>query len=113
MRGAEIARRPAPTGTVRVLLLTAEGCRYCQQAHALLDRLGAELPVQVEQLSAESAEGQALALREGVLFPPGIFVDGAFVQYGRPSERKLRQALAEALARRHADPVGVDAAAGT
>ena len=35
----------------------------------------------------------------GALFPPVIFVNGAYVQYGRPSERKLRSALEKAGAR--------------
>lgn len=87
---------------IRVLLLTAEGCKYCQEARALLERLRGDYPLQVEALSVETEEGRELAAREGVLFPPGLFVEGAFVQYGRPSERKLRGRLDEVMAARSA-----------
>lgn len=40
-----------------------------------------------------SPEGQAVAWRTGVPFPPGIIVDGRLVAHGRPSERRLRREL--------------------
>ena len=85
---------------IRLLLLTAAGCRYCDDARLLLARLGAEYRVAVEELPAESDEGRDLAVREGVLFPPGLFVEGEFLQYGRPSERKLRARLDQVARRR-------------
>lgn len=90
---------------IRVELLTAEGCRYCGDAHALLERLAREYALAVEVVPLETERGRALALEHGVLFPPGIFIEGRFVQYGRPSERKLRKHLAEvAAARKIATP---------
>ena len=44
-----------------------------------------------------SLEGQVLAERSGVLFPPGIFLDGEPFSYGRLSERKLRRELEQRL----------------
>lgn len=85
---------------IRVQLLSAEGCHYCRAARALLDRLRCEYPLSVEELDYESAAGQELALRHGALFPPGIFVEGEFVQYGRPSERKVRAWLRQVQAER-------------
>ncbi len=32
------------------------------------------------------------------MFPPGLFLDGEPFSYGRPSERKLRKALAQQAA---------------
>lgn len=78
-----------------VLLLTAPGCHYCDEAKTLLARLSKEFELRIEERSTEDADGRALALANGVLFPPSLFVDGAFFQYGRPSERKLRARLAE------------------
>jgi glutaredoxin len=78
-----------------VLLLTAPACHYCDEARSLLARLASEFELQVETQSATEASGLALALTHGVLFPPAIFINGAFVQYGRPSERKLRARLLE------------------
>jgi len=78
-----------------VLVLTAPACHYCDEAQSLIARLGREFELVVETRSAADDAGRALALAHGVLFPPAIFVNGSFVQYGRPSERKLRARLQE------------------
>lgn len=77
----------------RVLILDAPGCRYCGDAKALLARLAAEFALEVETTGAHGEPGRSLALEHGVLFPPGIFIDGRLVQYGRPSEGRLRAHL--------------------
>lgn len=80
----------------KVLLLTAPACHYCAEAKTLLARLSREVAIEIEERSTSDEEGRALAVAHGVLFPPAIFVDGVFLQYGRPSERKIRARLAEA-----------------
>jgi glutaredoxin len=90
----------ADGAAIRVRLLTSEGCKYCDEARALLQRLAWDYPLAVEEVPADGERGRALALEHGVLFPPGIFVEGEFVQYGRPSERKLRARLTSAAAAR-------------
>lgn len=77
--------------TVRVLLLTQAHCTFCDQARQLLGRLANEYPLTVSTMDLASPEGQALAEAHGVLFPPGIFLDGEAFSYGRPSERRLRR----------------------
>lgn len=84
-----------------VLLLTQENCGFCDQAKELLGRLAREYPLRMTTLDLATPEGQALALRCGVLFPPGIFLDGVPFSYGRPSERKLRRELARRLETGH------------
>lgn len=86
-----------------VLLLTAPECRYCDEAKRVFARLGLEFELEVTTVSIQDEAGRALALENGVLFPPGIFVAGDFVQYGRPSERKIRQRLEAAGARRRSE----------
>lgn len=76
-----------------VLLLTQAQCGFCEQAKALLDRLAAEYPLAVRTLDLGTPEAQALAEHGGILFPPGIFLDGDAFSYGRPSERALRREL--------------------
>jgi glutaredoxin len=79
---------------VDVLLLTREDCAFCEDAEKVLDRLGAEFPLSVRTVDYDSEEGARLALAGGLLFPPGILLDGRPFSYGRPSERKLRRELA-------------------
>ncbi|GAA3550762.1 hypothetical protein GCM10022222_37860 [Amycolatopsis ultiminotia] len=59
----------------------------------MLDRVGAEFPLQVKEIALATDEGRALATTAGVLFAPGVLIDGEPFSYGRLSERKLRRAL--------------------
>lgn len=81
---------------IDVLVLTAVGCHWCDEAEALLAHLADEFDLHIATQSAGDASGRALALANGALFPPVIFVNGVFAQYGRPSEGKLRAALSAA-----------------
>ena len=82
---------------MEVLLLTQEYCGFCAQAKELLDQLSGEYELSVTTLDLNAPEGQALAMRGGVLFPPGIFLNGEAFSYGRPSERKLRREIERRL----------------
>ncbi|MEJ7843548.1 MAG: glutaredoxin family protein [Rubrobacter sp.] len=82
---------------MEVMLLTQENCAFCDQAKEVLDRLSAEYPISVNTLDLATPEGQRLAWQGGVMFPPGIFLDGGAFSYGRPSEKKLRRELARRL----------------
>jgi glutaredoxin len=82
---------------MNVLLLTQEHCGFCTQAKEMLDRLAVEYGLSVSTLDLSSPEGQTLAVRSGLLFPPGIFLDGEPFSYGRPSERKIRRELERRL----------------
>jgi glutaredoxin len=78
---------------VRVTVLTKSHCAFCEQAQELLQRLKGEYPLVIETVYIDSAAGEAMARRGGILFPPGIFLDGEPFSYGRVSERKLRREL--------------------
>ena len=78
---------------MKLLLLTQEDCAFCDQAKQTLDRLAAEYGFAVATLDIGSPEGRSLAEQGGVLFPPGVFLDGQPFSYGRLSERKLRREL--------------------
>ena len=78
---------------MEVTLLTQDNCAFCDQAKDILDRLSGEYALSVSTVDLATPEGQALAERGGVMFPPGIFVDGEPFSYGRPSEKKLRREL--------------------
>ena len=78
---------------IDVLLLTQENCGFCEQAREMLERLLREYWLSVSTLAMSSPRGQELAMQGGLLFPPGILIDGEPFSYGRPSERKLRREL--------------------
>ena len=80
-----------------MLILTQENCGFCEQAQEVLDRLSVEYGFSFSTLDIGLPEGQTLAMRGGVLFPPGIFLDGEPFSYGRPSERKLRREIERLL----------------
>lgn len=83
-----------------VTLLTQANCSLCDHAKDLLSRLAAEYPLAVSVLDLDSPEGWALASRGGILFPPGLFLDGEAFSYGRLSEGKLRRELERLLGAR-------------
>ena len=76
-----------------VTLLTQTSCAFCDQAKETLARLSREQPFETEEISLETEKGRALGERHGVVFAPGVLVDGAFFSFGRLSERKLRREL--------------------
>jgi hypothetical protein len=78
---------------MNILLLTQERCGFCEQAKEILDRLAREYWLSITTLPMDSSQGRELAMRGGLLFPPGILIDGEPFSYGRLSERKLRREL--------------------
>lgn len=88
--------------TVSVLILTQESCGFCDAAKAVLERLARKYPLSVSTVSLETAAGQELAEKGGILFPPGIFFDDEPFCYGRPSEPQLRAEIERRLSAGHA-----------
>jgi hypothetical protein len=79
--------------SAQVVLLTATDCELCEHAKGVLQRISGEYPLQVRTIPLDSPEGQRLATRNGVLFAPGLLLNGEIFSYGRVSERKLRREL--------------------
>jgi len=76
-----------------IVILTQAHCHFCEQAEEILGRLGAKFELNVHRVEFSSPEGRSAAAGAGVLFPPGIVIEGKLVSYGRPSERRLRKEL--------------------
>lgn len=76
---------------IEVVLLTQDDCKFCDDAKTVLGRLGREFRLRVDATDLNSTRGQALALEGGLLFPPGIVINGRPFSYGRPSEKRLRR----------------------
>lgn len=89
------------TGPLTVTVLTQPDCRFCEHAETVLARVGQDYPLTVRHIPLDSDEGRALAARHGVLFAPGVLLDGALVSYGRLSERRLRRQLSRHHVEQH------------
>ncbi len=79
--------------TTVITLLTRPDCALCAHAKRVLDRVGAEHPLRVDEVNLDSSHGQQLAARSGVMFAPGILLDGQPYAFGRLSEKALRRDL--------------------
>ena len=93
-------------GMIEVTLLTQADCQFCDIATAVLARVGADHPLTVRRVDLGSEEGRALAARHGVLFAPGVLLDGEMFSYGRLSERRLRRHLTRHLTRHYGSEPG-------
>ncbi|MGW5051424.1 glutaredoxin family protein [Actinokineospora sp. NPDC004072] len=91
---SELTSEPsALSEQIQITLLTQTSCGFCDQAKQVLNRLTSEYPLQVTEIDLSSDEGQRLAASAGVMFPPGVLIDGEPFSFGRLSERKLRRRL--------------------
>lgn len=84
------AKRPA-----EITLLTQPACAFCDLAKVILSRVGRDHPLRVTEVDLASEEGRDLAQRAGVMFAPGVLIDGEPFSHGRVSERKLRRTLSK------------------
>jgi Glutaredoxin-like domain (DUF836) len=76
-----------------ITLLTQADCALCEHAKGVLARVGADHLIEVTEIDLASEHGRSLAGGAGVLFAPGVLIDGHPFGYGRLSERRLRRAL--------------------
>lgn len=79
-----------------VTLLTSADCLMCEHAKQVLGVVGRDHDLQIEEVALDTERGRTLAAEHGVMFAPGVLLDGRAFAYGRLSERKLRKALAAA-----------------
>lgn len=96
--------------TTEITVLAQADCAFCEHAAEVLARVGQDHPLTLRYLDLGSEQGLALAAEHGVLFAPGIFMDGRLLSYGRLSERLLRRALARRAT--PAQPGGSERGAG-
>ena len=94
--GRQADRGAQMTGTerVRVTVVTAPGCHFCEDARAALAESARACPLAVRLIAADSSEGQALMHAHGAGMFPLVLVDGVFFSAGRLPRRKLERLLA-------------------
>jgi glutaredoxin len=78
-----------------ITILTQPSCPSCERAKSILSRVVLDFPINIREIKLDTDEGRNLAIQHGVIFAPGILVDGKLLSYGRLSENKLRQRLSE------------------
>lgn len=81
------------TSATQVTLLTQSECAHCDHAKDVLARIGNDYPLDVREIALETPEGRGLAATHGILFAPGVLLDGHSFGFGRLSERRLRREL--------------------
>ena len=84
---------PDPLMTSRLTLVTAVDCHLCEHARSVAHRLAAELKVEVQELAWESPDAEVVR-RDGVPFPPALYIGDQLLGYGRISEGGVRSRLA-------------------
>lgn len=83
----------AQTSGIEVVLVTAPGCHFCDDARSLLEEFGRSSRLVVREVELSSDEGSEIARHFRVPFPPVVLVNGAYVGHGRISGRKLAKVL--------------------
>ncbi len=77
----------------RLTLVTAVDCHLCEHARSVAHRMAAELKFEIRELGWESPEAEFVR-RDGVPFPPALYVGDQLLGYGRISEGRVRRRLA-------------------
>ncbi|UGY91006.1 glutaredoxin family protein [Streptomyces gobiensis] len=88
----------------RITLLTQADCALCEHAKTVLAKVAADHPLVINETDLTSEEGRRLGAEAGVLFAPGVLLDGKPFSYGRLSERRLRRLLKAAPSSPHRHP---------
>lgn len=80
-----------------VTVITKEGCLPCLRIKRIVGELKAELPnIEVREVNFTSKEGVALAVKNSILYPPAVFINGSLFAKGKIMEEPLRESVRKA-----------------
>ena len=96
----------APSDRVRVTVVPAPACHFCEDADEALAELASAFAFDLERVPAESPEGLRLIAVHRPALNPLVLVDGAYFSAGRLPRKKLVRLLTDRGARLEA--VGTD-----
>ena len=83
---------------VEVSIVSKEGCLPCLRIKRIVGELEAELPeVTVREVDFASEEGVALSVKNTILYPPAVFIDGSLFAKGKIMEEPLKDAVRKAV----------------
>ncbi len=79
---------------VEVAVVTKEGCTPCLRVKRIVVELKSELPeMVVREVDFTSQEGVALAIRDNILYPPAVLINGKLFAKGKILEEPLKDAV--------------------
>jgi len=79
-----------------IMLLTSYGCTPCLRVKRILNELQGEMPdLCVQEVEFKSASGATLSLKNNVLYPPAVFLDGKLLAKGKIDVEKMIVAIRE------------------
>lgn len=82
---------------VEVGVISKEGCLPCLRIKRIVGELKAELPeISVREIDFASEEGVALSVKNSILYPPAVFVNGTLFGKGKIMEEPLKEAVRKA-----------------
>ena len=82
--------------TSRLTLVTTADCHLCGHARSVVQRLAADLEIEVDEIAWESPEAEVVR-RDGVPFPPALYAGDELIGYGRISEGGVRRRLTRVM----------------
>lgn len=80
----------------KVLLVTSLGCTPCIRVKRILVELKTEMPdLVIEEMEFSSPVGSKLAMENGILYPPAVFVNGTLIAKGKIDADKMIASIRE------------------
>ncbi|MBI2024651.1 MAG: thioredoxin family protein [Candidatus Harrisonbacteria bacterium] len=78
--------------TIKMTLVTKEGCVHCAQTKELLKKIGPEYPeLEVKEVDMTTPEGQELIGKYSIMSSPGIIINDELFAMGGTTEKELRE----------------------
>ena len=70
--------------------MTSLGCTPCIRVKRVLSELKTEMPdLFIEEVEFASPTGSKLAMENGILYPPAVFVNGTLIAKGKIDTEKM------------------------
>lgn len=77
-----------------LLYVSAADCHLCERGRSIAHDLAEEAGLEIVEVGWSDATARGLTERDGVPFPPALYLDDRLLGYGRLSERRLRRVMA-------------------
>ena len=76
--------------------MTSLGCTPCARVKRILNELRKEMSnLAIEEIEFGSPAGSKLAMENGILYPPAVFVDGTLIAKGKIDADELVASIRE------------------